>query len=503
MLTYQLFLGKNEQARLEFYQQYVDLPREYQTAEAVAKLRRVSTTSIYRMIQVTADELNDLRRERGMEEVPATAAINKKFSFPATAYAVYMMRNSVPGKFVRALINHPEWTVKEFATSLNTSTATVFRRLHPLNEFLRRFDLRINYNPISLSGNETVVRIALSEILWQLSQDGTTVIDADLGDIPAQAAERLEKANLVMPNFAHDRLVLICAVNILRANRKHPLKSIRSLSEVLETTGFQKNLDHMPNFTKDFPNTITLIHLETMLGAGFHNRQDPLLAKFIGFHARKNSADWQLVTLILKRVKAVAGADEHQLDNQVLIGNVLSITVAMNLLGTAVPVFEPVIVKVGTQTPSSLTKALDQIFATLPPHLTGYRRIQTALTNRILPLLATAMPDALEKVHICIDDTMDQQIYAAVETSLSRMPAVRLVTEHSQARLTITADLSKAFSPTTAKSEYFYFPISSYSTWLHLEHYIHYLAVHELGINTGSGINYTPMDYDLATATEN
>ncbi len=138
----------------------------------------------------------------------------------------------------------------------------------------------------------------------------------------------------------------------------------------------------------------------------------------------------------------------------------------------------------------------------MPSHLQSFRRIQTALMTRILPLLATAMPDALEKVRVYIDNTMDHQIYTAVASSLALMPAVHMVKTPDIARLIVTADLTKAFVPLTPQANFFYFPISSYSAWLRLEHYIHYLAVHELGIRTGSGINYTYVDVGLPLAAE-
>ncbi|WP_164847970.1 helix-turn-helix domain-containing protein [Lacticaseibacillus hulanensis] len=331
MLTYQLFLGHNDQARLEFYQQYVDLPREYQTAEAVAKLRRVSSTSVYRMIQIISDELNELRGERGLKYVPTSAPILKKFNIPAPAYAVYLMRKSLVGQFMLAVVQHPEWTVKDFAVAQNTSTATVSRRLKNMSAFLRRFDLRLAFNPIGLCGNEMVARVALSEILWQICQDGTQLFP-ELGDLPEESATRIEAAKLVMPNFAHSRLQVICAVNIIRANQHHELPAMRPLEEVLTVTGSKDLAGHIPALGHELPNTMALIHLQSMLGAGFHVPQEPLLARFIGYHARMNTAEWQLVTLVIKRVKAVAGIDEHQLEDQVLIANLLSITVAMNLL---------------------------------------------------------------------------------------------------------------------------------------------------------------------------
>lgn len=501
MYTYQLFLGHNDQSRLEFYKQYIDLPREYQNAETVAKLRGVSTTSVYRMIQIIGDELNELRVSKGAAPVAHTEPISRRFNIPAPCYAVYLMRQSIVGEFLCAVMQHPDWTVKEFADAQGTSTATVFRRTKALSEMLKQYDLRLNYNPISINGNEMVVRITLSEILWQICQDGVDLFP-ELGDLPEQTALRLEKAQLVMPNFNHRRLRLICAVNIIRANSKHPLNSLRPLDEIITITGFKPALNHMPDFVSDFPNTIALIHLETMLCAGFHTHDDELLSRFIGYHARLNTADWQLVSLIQRRMHTVAGVNAHMLDNQVLVGNILSVTVAMNILGVGVPVLEPVVVPVGSASPSSLENMLKQIFATLPGHLQGFRKIQTPLTRRITPLLATALPDAKRHVRIYIDETMDHQEYAAIEASLTQMPAVQLVHSESVARLIITADMTKVSDPRVDKSKYFYFSISSYSSWLSLEHYIHYLAVHEKGIKTGSGIDYTYIDEDLAVAED-
>ncbi len=496
MLTHQLFLGHNDQCRLQFYQQYVDLPHDYQNADSAARLRHVSTTSIYRAMQVIADDLNQLRAEKGLATMPASIPINKRFNIPAPGYAVFLMRESLAGKFLLAVLQHPDWSLREFADSQNTSNATIFRRVRNLSEFLKQFDVRINFNPIGLIGNETVIRFTLAELIWQLSQDGTDLLP-ELAQEANQVAQAIEDAGLKTSNFVRARLNIICAVNIARQRQGHVISGIRPIEEILSTTVANPRHKHLTSCPVNFESSFALIYLEMMLGTSFHSHKDELAASFIGHHARLNTIEWQFVNLIVRRVRSVAGVDEHRLDDQVLIGNMLIITVALNLLDVPVPAFEPVMVATGTPTPNSLKKAVNQIFATLPDHLQSFRRIQTSLTTRLLPLLSSAMPDAMEKVRIHIDPTMEHQIYVAVEASLQQMPAVKLVQSDELARLTITSDLSKAYLPMKEDSHYFYFSISSYSAWLRLEHYIHYLAVHEFGIRTGSGIDYTYTNLDF------
>lgn len=170
---------------------------------------------------------------------------------------------------------------------------------------LKQYDLRLNYNPISINGNEMVVRITLSEILWQICRMGSTCFP-NWGTCPNKRRSGWKKpagdAKLQPSPPPPD----LCGQHY-SANSKHPLNSLRPLDEIITITGFKPALNHMPDFVSDFPNTIALIHLETMLCAGFHTHDDELLSRFIGYHARLNTADWQLVSLIQRRMHTVAG----------------------------------------------------------------------------------------------------------------------------------------------------------------------------------------------------
>ena len=500
MLTYELFLSRSARSRLEFYQHFIDLPRRYQDVGQVARLRDTSPTSVYRTLTLITDDLGKLRQERGAEPVPSNAPFKDRFNIPASIYAVYLMRHSVSGALIQALMNHPEWTINDFSEATRLSKATIFRHIKALKDYLRTFDLRITLGPLGLQGKESTVRVALSELAWQLSQDGSELFPS-LNGVHRRAATELRKAGLVLPNISDNRLACFCAVHIIRSRQGHELSWHQPLSTVLTATGFSKRHGQLPAFTDKYPAAIAIMHLQSVLTASYHDAADPLLVGFVGHHVRTNSPYWQLVQQIIHRMHSLAGVDPKQLDNQVLAANLLSITVALDLLGTNVPDFDPLVVATGAPAPDSLPKMLKQVFATLPSHLKSFTRIQSGLITRFLPLLTHVLPDAQARVRVAIDPQMEQSLYSAIKGSLERMPAVEIIDKPQYARLIVTSDMRR-YKPINRKkrADQYYFALSSYSAWQTLEHLVHYLAIHECGLKTGSGIGYTQLDPGLISA---
>ncbi|MCI1283162.1 MAG: helix-turn-helix domain-containing protein [Lacticaseibacillus songhuajiangensis] len=502
MLTYELFLSRSDRARLEFYQQFIDLPSKFQDVNQVAKIRKVSATSVYRTLTKITQDLSELRTERHLPAVDDTASFRERFNIPASIYAVFLMRRSIVGKFLLATLKHPDWTVNEFAEAHRISNATVFRRLRPLKECLKSYDIRLNYGPIGLSGSETAVRVALGELCWQLAQDGTSLFP-ELHELDVRTATVLHRAGIGMPNVAPTRLQVLCGVGIIRDRQGHQLHQLQPLSDILTATGFASKIRGLPDAVKAADAQAGLIHAETMLTASFHDSDDPILIGFIGHHARTNSPAWRLVQQVLQRMHSQAGVDVHALDDQVLTANLLAVTVALDTLSCNVPDFDPLVVATGTPGPDSLSKMLTMLFTTLPNELHSFNRIASALIARYIPLLAGVMPNAQARVRVAIDPHMEQTVYHAIRQSLERMPAVEIITNPKYARLIISSDM-RVFTPQQrGKRGHYYFALSSYSAWLTLEYLVHYLAIHECGLRTGSGIGYTQVTPELIGASFN
>jgi hypothetical protein len=502
MLTYELFLSRSDRARLEFYQQFIDLPSKFQDVSQVANIRKVSATSVYRTLTKITQDMSEWREERHLPTIPDTASFRERFNVPASIYAVFLMRRSIVGKFLLAALQHPDWTVSDFAGAHDISNATVFRRLRPLKECLKPYDIRLNYGPIGLNGSETAVRLAFGELCWQLAQDGSQLFP-QLHELDVRTAAVLHRAGIGMPNVALTRLQVLCAVGIIRDRQGHQLHHCMALTDILTETGFASKLHTIPDAVKAADAQAGLIHAETMLTASFHDGDDPLLISFIGHHARTNSPSWRLVQQILQRMHSQAGVDVHALDDQVLTANLLAVTVALDTLGCNVPDFDPLVVATGAPGPESLSKMLTMTFTTLPSDLHSYSRIASALIARYTPLLAGVMPNAQARVRVAIDPHMEQTVYHAIRQSLERMPAVEIISNAKYARLIISSDM-RVFNPQQrGKRGYYYFALSSYSAWLTLEHLVHYLTIHECGLKTGSGIGYTQVTPELIGANLN
>lgn len=84
-------------------------------------------------------------------------------------YLQFLFRRSLPYKFLLATILERNYRIDKFCKDYFISRASIIRRLQPLINYLKDFDIQLNCSKLKLSGKENLIRIAYLNIFWLAS----------------------------------------------------------------------------------------------------------------------------------------------------------------------------------------------------------------------------------------------------------------------------------------------------------------------------------------------
>jgi len=92
------------------------------------------------------------------------------FNVTRDAYHAYLTTNSDGYLFLDAIVKDKESSFKHFYETLESSKATVLRHLKPMRGYLKRFGVRIAYEPMRFVGDEESIRLAVAALYWNATR---------------------------------------------------------------------------------------------------------------------------------------------------------------------------------------------------------------------------------------------------------------------------------------------------------------------------------------------
>ncbi|AUI72204.1 transcriptional regulator [Companilactobacillus alimentarius] len=92
------------------------------------------------------------------------------FAVTRDGYHAYLTTNSDGYLFLDAIVKEKETSFKHFYETLDSSKATVLRHLKPMRGYLKRFGVRIAYEPMRFVGDEESIRLAIAALYWNATR---------------------------------------------------------------------------------------------------------------------------------------------------------------------------------------------------------------------------------------------------------------------------------------------------------------------------------------------
>ncbi|MBO0472975.1 hypothetical protein IGL98_000810 [Enterococcus sp. DIV0840] len=81
-------------------------------------------------------------------------------------YSQFLFRKSLPYKFLLATILEKEYTIENFCRDHFISRASIIRRLQPMINYLKDFDIQLNCTKLRITGKENLIRIVYLNFFW-------------------------------------------------------------------------------------------------------------------------------------------------------------------------------------------------------------------------------------------------------------------------------------------------------------------------------------------------
>lgn len=105
-------------------------------------------------------------------------------------YRYFLLKKSVPFQYILYFLNYDSPNIDDFCQRYYVSRSTVSRKMLPLKEHVKQFNLRFTYTEANLIGDERSVRVALFDAIW-LGTRGTVW---PFKNVSIEEVERLTKA---------------------------------------------------------------------------------------------------------------------------------------------------------------------------------------------------------------------------------------------------------------------------------------------------------------------
>ena len=177
-----LFLSKSEVEKIQLFNKIklirtnqlasADLIGTYRTRHITVKdinLRKAayqmnkSYGSVYNTYLGIQDDFKEILHKDDYE-------IEEMFAVSRDGYHAFLTTKSDGYRFLDAIVKGKESSFKQFYTDLNSSKATVLRHLKPVRSYLKRFGVRIAYEPMRFVGNEESIRLAIAALYWNATR---------------------------------------------------------------------------------------------------------------------------------------------------------------------------------------------------------------------------------------------------------------------------------------------------------------------------------------------
>ncbi|EOH96891.1 hypothetical protein UAY_02623 [Enterococcus moraviensis ATCC BAA-383] len=123
--------------------------------------------SYARLNSLFAEIHEDLMEKQGLELLNDQGKVHIDLSkLRDIPYAQFLFRKSLPYKFLLATILERNYTIENFCRDNFISRASIIRRLQPLINYLKEFDIQLNCSQLQMTGKENLIRIVYLNFFW-------------------------------------------------------------------------------------------------------------------------------------------------------------------------------------------------------------------------------------------------------------------------------------------------------------------------------------------------
>lgn len=199
-------------------------------------------------------------------------------------YLRYLIRKGLSYQFVLYSLIFPEEKIDFFLKAHFVSRSTVTRALKPFKEHAEKYDLKVNYSKVSLSGEEGKLRFFYMKVLWlgSLGRD-LEESDIDFSD-EKRLADQLSKTNF--SNVSKELMFLHLSISKIRTVQGRYLSKIVGCENLYPEHSVMLDT-HYKKITNDPIQVISLINsfkYQFVFAFYYSSEKDTRLSALVQFY---------------------------------------------------------------------------------------------------------------------------------------------------------------------------------------------------------------------------
>lgn len=217
-----LVLTTNEQRKLNIFRFIQTLPIKRYNVKYLSDNLEIPYSSMTVLLsEIEGDLQQILGADFTLFDTQGYLYLDERFPND-DAYFAFLIEHSIPYQALIFLLQYPDKNLDNFCRSLYISKASVMRRLQPLAEYAKQFDLVFNRSKLDLKGDERLIRIFLFNLIWTSSCGKKLPFHNLSPDLLEQALTSLEHGLPAAASYVgKQETVLFAEITIQRIQAGH------------------------------------------------------------------------------------------------------------------------------------------------------------------------------------------------------------------------------------------------------------------------------------------
>lgn len=328
----EILLTKTDYTFYRFYKLLDSTEPDIYTINELARRSGLSYQKTYNMVQTINQQVQAFSADQARILTPHGGVDTRQLKVSLDVYRFQLISRNLPYKILYYLLTDPAPTLENFSQTLNTSQSTIFRKLKRLTLFLKRFNVRLHYKTLALTGDERYIRLILYYIFHLATRQQSITIFSGAIQRRVHAVQNLANQKIRLFTEVRERLDMdmVTAIFLLRQDQGH---------FVPDDPRYQVLIDDNPNYQMDELKVLQTPNLSTedLIGE-FHfgffvinyppilrDSNSDFLQQHLAYFQRKNNLIWRFCTDFLASVQHACFNDRVNLaQDRVLFGNLLN-----------------------------------------------------------------------------------------------------------------------------------------------------------------------------------
>lgn len=162
----ELVLDALAQLKFRILKKLVHQPPGTYTYNQLAEETNLSYQQFYKLVHELNEELLVAKLIQQPLILPNTGITTTNLTLTIDEYRCFLLETSLPFQLLRALLLEPELSLEEFCRKQFVSRSTLSRRAQPLLNYLRKYQITINFRQFDITGSELAIRLLFFYFFW-------------------------------------------------------------------------------------------------------------------------------------------------------------------------------------------------------------------------------------------------------------------------------------------------------------------------------------------------